>query len=213
MRAAWILVAVVAAAGCVAPDLDFSGRTFDLQSDTGTLTIDACAVSGLLACTSSTAIFLAAVLDGVRTDLPARQPGVLELFPEYDHELVVPSPTDPNIALISAQASTTVEELPWFALDVPVDPIARAPIDVTFQRYPDAVVAIELNTTCDDGTAHSQPFTTTDDTIRLTFPTPTDPTSTCTHELRVTQTLDVANDVNAIIHVGRLERPLIITTP
>jgi hypothetical protein len=188
-------------AGC-AVDLPPDHGLFNVHSSSGTMTIEACATSGIFGCEQgSAASALSAVIDGANVAIPAKPASYL---PTYDHELVVPSPQDPHIELVDGTVAVAVEELPSFEVHVP-DAASRANgLQGTFQVYPDAVIEIMMTTTCGP-IVRSDELTAPDGNVSIAFPPLAGP---CTHDLAVTQTMATT----ASVHVGRTQFVTITTT-
>jgi hypothetical protein len=210
------LLSVLALTGCDFDfDLDFTGRSVGLVSDYDRLTVTGCAVDGLLGCEDSPESFgrMDAVIDGELRPVPRRTPGAFELFPQHSFELTVPSPADPYIGLALDSTALTVEELPWFDLDAPAE-VHRAAgaVTVRLSVFPKAAVEVALTSECNG----RQQFETVEAVVdggRMAIPL-TNPAfeGACTHEVRVTQTVDPPSDTGIFVATSRIERAMITST-
>lgn len=209
------LLSVVALAGCLDFDLDFNatGGAYELHSDSGQLVVSACASSGLLGCAGTGQEMMTFVSDGVSRPIPPIDLG-FALFAAYDHELALASPEDPIVGLVILNKLFRVEELPWFDYNAPETTDRAAGLDIAFQEYPDATVEVAVTTQC--GTFQDfrpAPAPTEKGKAHITFPAGYP--GTCTHDVRVTQTLlvDVPNNLDALVQVARTEHATVTTVP
>ncbi len=207
MRAA-VASILVLLAGCFDFDLDFTGQSIAIASRDFQLTITGCANEGLLGCGDTQGGGkMEAVLDGVTRVVPRYQPAPLELFANRGFELTLPAPDDPDVKVILNGQGVHVAELPWFDLEL-VRPglVNRAAgrVRLVFDGFRSAEVTAALTSHC--GTRESFDEIAAeaigDGFVEVALDNPTF-TGDCTHELRVTQTVDVPNTIDVWLTSAR----------
>ncbi len=210
------LLSLIALSGCDFDlDLDFSGRSMGLVSDYDKLTVTGCAVDGLLGCEDApeTPGQMDAVIDGVRQSVPRRMPGTFELFPQHSFELTVPTPESPVVEVALDSTALTIRELPWFDLEAPEEVRRSAgSVQVRYFQFPKAVVQVALTSTC-GGSEQFETFDALAEDGRMAIPL-TNPAfvGVCTHELRITQTVDPPSDDGIFVETSRVERAVMTSS-
>lgn len=205
------LISVLVFAGCdfgMDFDFDVDSKTITVASSPGELRVTGCATGGILGCSGAPAgVEMSIGLDGVWKLVPAHMPAPLELFPSRQFEIVVPPPYDDYVGVSLAGRATDIEQLPWFDIEWPeVVDRGDGPVPFRFLVYPDAAIEATMTSQCPNG-AHVRGIAA--NTIADgKFSVPVDDAAlvgACTHEVRITQTLDDYDRKIAIIHVSRTE--------